>query len=396
MMADAEILLAGAGATTDVRAQSGRPYFLLESAKELKVQSWTALDLDVEGLVWAARRYAWNLSSLLAGRGTGGYQYTEAFLERLWKPVQPLLAGRHILSWSVLYPPSVVANEKVVRSFYIDQSLGQAFSGYGIRASIRSDVADSALHRERIGYSRAHAIIATSEWARRGVLATFSDAPERVHVVLLGANLPIVPYRRWAAMHRPRLSDPDRPLRLLFIGLHPLRKGLDRLLRAMVLARQGGSNVELTVVGAQPEQLDADARSVSGVRWIGRVDKITGIERLLNLAGEHDLGCLLSRAEAGGISLREFQAMGLGVLAPNVGGSPELVLPGAGELIGPEASDEAIAAVLISLERDRSRVDAMRAAAWNSREDVLWPPAANRISKILAAPRGQAPYNESA
>jgi glycosyltransferase involved in cell wall biosynthesis len=390
-MPDTEFVLAGTGTAGDVRTYSGIPHFLLSAARELEGLDWDDAGFDTNGPEWTLRRYAWNLKSFLLGRGTGGYQFTDAFLEELWKSAQPRFSGRHVLNWTQLYPTSLVSDDSIIKSFYIDQTLGQLFLGYGVGASIRTDVADSAIRRECIGYSRAHAVITTSEWGRSGVLATYAGAPERVHVVHPGANFPLSQYRRWAATHRLQPSNPIRPLRLLFIGLHPMRKGLDRLLRAIVIARSAGSNIELTIVGTVPSQLDASLRSTSGVHWIGRVNKLTELNRLLCIAGEHDIGCLLSRAEASAISLREYQAMGLGVLGPDVGGCPELVAEGAGQVIGPEASDDDIAGVLVEVERDRSKVDDMRAIAWNARETLLWPHAAKRIARILTTPAGMAP-----
>lgn len=377
------IALGGIGAAEDVATQSGRPHFILEAARLRPGEQWDDLGLAVRSAAWQRRRYLWNLGSLISGRGVGGFQYTDEFLERLWAPVRERLSGATVLNWTQLYPSSVVRDTSIARAHYIDQTLTQLFDGYGIRGSIGSRVVEEALEREATGYAGARALIATSEWGRRALAEIPGVIEERTHVVLPGASLPLNPYAAWASRHEIRRSDASAPLRLAFVGNHPLRKGLDRLLRAVILARQAGARIAVSVVGAGAEHLPRELRVIEGVVWHGRIDKTAEADRFVRTVADADLGCLLSRAEAAGIGLREYQALGLGVIAPNVGGSPEQVLHGAGELIDPSATDEEIASTLLSLAEDRARVDAMRAEAWRRREEMLWPAAVARIAAIL-------------
>jgi len=117
---------------------------------------------------------------------------------------------------------------------------------------------------------------------------------------------------------------------------------------------------------------------------VGFVDKRTESDRYLDLVGECDMGCLLSRAEAGGIGLREFHALGLAVLGPDVGGAPDHAIAGASLLVRPEATDEAIAALLVDLARQPERVEALRAASWTQRRDALWETTVEGLLNIRA------------
>jgi glycosyltransferase involved in cell wall biosynthesis len=382
-MALSRILLAGVGSASEVETQSGRPYFLLDSAARNGATSWADLNLSVSSPSWWRRRYLWNMRSFALGRGHGGYQFTNDFLERLWDPIRPQLPGSHVLNWTQLYPSSVASDCSISRSYYLDQTLTQLFDDYRIRAQIREDVARHALEQESEGYLTSKAVITLSEWARRSVLTIPGMSAERVHVIPPGANLPHREYETWAGHHRINQGNSLKPLRLVFVGSHPLRKGLDRLLRSVELAREGGTEIDVAIVGLQASDVPKPLRKIRGVAWHGRIHKQQDAVRFMSIVSAADIGCLLSRAEAGGLVLREYQALGLAVLGPDVGGSPDLVLPGAGVLIPPSATDSAIATTLIDLGNDRERVDQMRWASWSHRSDVLWPDAVRRIEQVL-------------
>jgi glycosyltransferase involved in cell wall biosynthesis len=377
------ILLAGVGSASEVEIQSGRPYFLLDSAEMHGAAQWAGLDLSVSSSSWRWRRYLWNMRSLALGRGHGGYQFTHNFLEQLWNPIRPQLTGSHVLNWTQLYPSSVVADCSINRSYYLDQTLTQLFTDYRIRDQIREDVALHALEQESEGYLTSKAVITLSEWARRSVLTIPGMSAERVHVIPPGANLPCREYETWVGNYRLDRGNSLRPLRLVFVGSHPLRKGLDRLLRSVELAREGGAEIAVSIVGLQASDVSKSLRRVQGVAWHGRIHKQRDAVRFMSIVSAADIGCLLSRAEAGGLVLREYQALGLAVLGPDVGGSPDLVLPGAGVLMSPSATDSTIASTLIDLANNRDRVDQMRWASWSHRSDVLWPDTVRRIEQVL-------------
>ena len=100
-------------------------------------------------------------------------------------------------------------------------------------------------------------------------------------------------------------------------------------------ARRDGGKATLRVIGCSPNALPADLRDVDGVEWAGFVDKSKDSARYLHLVAECNIGCLLSRAEAGGIALREYHALGLAVIGPNTGGATEHMIPDASIAIEP-------------------------------------------------------------
>lgn len=375
-------LLAGFGDVNDLRIWSGTPYHLLQAGRAAGlIDAGLALPLAPRFQAW--RRYAWNLAAVLRGRGRGGYQFSAGSLEALWKPVRGELAGARVINTFQLYPPSIAADRRIEKWFYIDQTLAELFDGYGLGAGLGAKTRADILAREAEGYRQAAGIMTHSRWAAQHVVERCGVAREKVHVVVPGANLDPASYERWS-LRGPAVEAADgAPLRLVFVGKDAMRKGLDRLLRAIALARAQGLDYRLTVIGCRPEALPPALRDTADVEWRGFIDKLGDPEVYLEAASAHHLGCLLSRAEAGGVCLREFHALGLAVIAPEVGGSPDHALAGASHLIAPDAGDEEIAALLLRLWRAPEQVRRMREESWRRRDEVGWAHAVQRMTAIL-------------
>ena len=377
------MLLAAVGDSNDLRTSSGIPWHLMQEGKRQGMFD-EGLALEVESLRWTLRRYLWNLGAALQCRGVGGYQYSTSFLEQLWHPFRESVRGRAILNCFQLYPPSIVADRSVRRWYFLDQTLVQLFDGYGVAAKIGSAIRSEALEREREGYETADCIVVHSHWAEKSVVEDYGVDPGRVAVVLPGANLEHSAYSAWEAEQGSERQRSNNPLRLTFVGKDARRKGLDRLLGALRLAKERGSRCTLRVIGCEESSVEESLRHVPGVEWFGFVDKRTEPRRFLDAVSSCDVGCLLSRAEAGGISLREFHALGLAVLGPDVGGAPDHVLTEASVLVRPDATDDEIASVILMLEHDPERVLRMRTASWNRRRGVSWASTVGQLKDLMA------------
>ena len=375
--------LAAVGDSNDVRTWSGVPYHLLQAARPLGVID-EGLPLDTLARHWTLRRYAWNAQRWLRGQGTGGYQFSELFLERLWRPVRQAVSGATLINTFQLYPRSIVSDPATRCWFYIDQTLRQLFDYYGVRESIGSAIRDSALARERLGYREARGIVAHSRWAAQSVIEDYGIDPAKVHVVVPGANLDPEIYADWSAGRDAPAVAEDGRLRLVFVGRDPQRKGLDRLIRALTLAQAGGADCTLSVIGATPGMMPDDLRQVKSVDWLGLIDKRLEARRFLDTVSRHDIGCLLSRAEAGGIGLREYHALGLAVMGPRTGGAPDHMVSECAIMVEPDDDEERVADVLVRLWRDRNEVERLKAASWNRRDELSWKHAAEQLGRITA------------
>ncbi|MBI4445105.1 MAG: glycosyltransferase family 4 protein [Acidobacteria bacterium] len=378
--------LAAVGDANNPRTWSGVPYHFLQAALREKFID-EGLPLSVEGPFWKARRWIWNGRQAVAGKGIGGYQFSQEFLECLWKPHKKNLGSSLIINCFQLYPLSLVHDESIEKWFFIDQTLLQLFDSYGVGSRIGRTIAKEAFVREKLGYQRARGVVVHSAWAAKSLLEDYAMPEEQVHIVTPGANLDLDAYLTWEKKRESEVlrNFSDGALRLIFVGKEWKRKGLDRLLEALSLARRQGARVSLRVIGCPRDELPAALRQTEGVEWLGFIRKELEPERFLDQVGDSDVGCLLSRAEAGGIVVREFHALGLAVLASRAGGLPEHTCAEASYLVEENASPAQIAEVILSLDRDRTWVRSAKTEAWKRRRSFLYPETIRLMRNIFEA-----------
>lgn len=127
---------------------------------------------------------------------------------------------------------------------------------------------------------------------------------------------------------------PSGPLRLLAAGRASREKGFDVLLDA--LARPEASGWQATLVAEGPERADLDRRAAAlGDRV--RVLPLLARQELFELMRQHHVVVVPSRSEGLGLVAVEALALGRPVIASDVGGLPEVVIPGEdGMLVSPD------------------------------------------------------------
>jgi glycosyltransferase involved in cell wall biosynthesis len=376
-------LIAATGDPSDPEVMSGLPHHLwLHGRAAGVIDGFVTRTVVERDLRWAA----WNMGQVMRGAPARGYRYGARHLRRLWLPFPDEPAT--ILNCFQLYPEHVFADELVRPWFFVDQTLHQLFEHYAPELHLGARVAEHAIDRERAGYARADGIIVNSEWARRDLIDRYGVDPRRAFVVHQSANFTREHYERWVrrreAAH-PSSTTGTAPLRLVFVGVQWRRKGLDRLLRALAKVNASGIQATLDIVGCNRAELPDELSDVDGVRWHGYLMKPDDEDRLLDLIAAADVGCLLSRAEAGGNCVREFHALGLAVLGTSAGGSAEQMVPGAGWVVDVHEDDGMIADRLNALVADRTAVERAKAAAWSQRATVQWEDALARIERVLEA-----------
>lgn len=359
---------------------SGQAYFFLRSARDAGLAD-AGLNLACQGGFWTVLRAAWSVRRMLAGDRPGGYQYSSEFLERLWRPVRARVRGAAVINCFQLFPPSLVADPSLEKWFFLDLTLKQVFDDYGLRTRIGRRIAEDALHREREGYRAAAGIMAWSRYAADSFVRDYGLPEDKVHIVVPGANLDPHAYGGWqSAAAEPSAPADDRPLRLGFIGREWHRKGLDRLLRAAATARKAGVDCQVRVIGCPRSEVPAELAEAAGTEWVGFVSKRREPQRFLELVAGCDAGFLLSRAEAAGLSLREFHALGIPTVGVDVGGIRDMLIPGASVCLPGDASDDMIAEAVVRMPRDPEWFAALRTAAWRRRREALWPSTIEALS----------------
>ena len=250
--------------------------------------------------------------------------------------------------------------------------LGETFPGDGDVATVRRD--------ERAVLDAAAAVVVTSAWTRRRVLARYDLDPERVHVVEPGTDP--------AAAARPASSGG----RLLQVAPLTAIKGHDVLLAALgglldldwSLHLVGATDLEPRYAATVEPALDAlgDRVVVTGALGRDRVDAVLA---------ETDLLVVPSRTETFGMAATEALARGIPVVASAVGGLAETLrgsgadddLPGA--LVPPDDAD-ALAAVLRGWLEDETLRARWRAAAGRRRPTLPgWDRTGDLLSQVLGS-----------
>jgi glycosyltransferase involved in cell wall biosynthesis len=318
--------------------------------------------------------------------GVHGFQYSEASLEKLWEPRMPELPGTVVVNCFQLFPRQIIENRDIEKWFMVDMTLRQMFDTYlpadPAKYTIGSKTAADAIKRERAGYQAAMGIVTHSHWSAESMIHDYGIGPEKIFVIQPGASLDPADYALWERESEALAKDPTDEMKLVFVGTDWYRKGLDRLLAAVKIGRHRGLTVTLRVIGCVASHLPAEFRTVSGVEWLGPISKRVQSRQFMQAVSECTIGCLLSRAEAGGIAAREFHALGLIVLGTDAGGAPEQLTPGASLVMPTTATPEQICDHLIKLQNDPSRRGCMLRIARQNRRLALWDQSVNQLERI--------------
>ncbi|RYP88591.1 glycosyltransferase family 1 protein [Nocardioides guangzhouensis] len=243
-----------------------------------------------------------------------------------------------------------------------------------------ADDRDAVREREAAVLRAAAAVVTTSTWTRRWLLAAYRLDPARVHVAPPGVD---------AAL---RAAGSGHERTLLCVAAVTREKGHDVLLAA--LRRVGRPSWRCLCVGsltAEPGFVAGLRREVRAVGLGGQfvlTGPRTGAALDASYAGA-DVLVLASRAETWGMVVTEALARGLPVIASDVGGLPEALgstadgrRPG---LLVPPGDPPALAAVLHDWLTDPALRRALRGAAEERRTSLSgWADTADRVAGVLA------------
>ncbi|HKG02566.1 MAG TPA: lysylphosphatidylglycerol synthase domain-containing protein [Conexibacter sp.] len=214
-------------------------------------------------------------------------------------------------------------------------------------------------------FNHLHVRIAVSEAAAWTAQRFFGG---RYRIVPNGVAVP--------EQRTPRAIDADGPLRLAFVGQAVERKGLPVLLRAFEALRDHDVPVELTVVGANRDEVQPMLLDDRGVTVLGRVDDAEK-QRVLESA---DLLCAPSLGgESFGMVLTEGFAAGTPVVASDIAGYRDVVRNGVDGLLVPRGDATALAETLLELWLAPERRVAMGEAAAERAERYAWPHVAREV-----------------
>lgn len=190
-------------------------------------------------------------------------------------------------------------------------------------------------------FSQLDSLIAVSKAAH-----TFADRmfPGDYRIIPNGVDL-----GRFGHQSKAKLTEPDNPLTILFVGRLDQRKGLTYLLEAFKQLKPHYPQLRLQVVGpftAQESQRLTRVYGVTDVEFVGYVPP----EVLPRFYHSADIFCAPSLGfESFGIVLLEAMAAGLPVVASDIAGYRSLIVDGQEGLLTPPGQPEALAAALCRL-----------------------------------------------
>lgn len=343
-----------------------------------------ALTTDKLNVPLHLRATLWKLGRMALGRKRGGYKYHSSYNDILWSQYLPRLTSTVLISNSQVLGDYFFANCKksdVTPCFFIDGTLKEYFEGYGAIGDnvvniIGTDVMNRAIELESEGYQQASRVIAMSRATVRNLVDVYAVPADRVTMVLPGANItdaavpPSSQHQGWVGSE----------FTLGFVGLYPLRKGLDKLAAAVRILRSRKVPIRLRVIGRCPDEIAA----IDGVDFLGIINKANDLPRFIEAIRSVDLGCQLSQAELTGIAMMEFLRVGVPIIATNIGGIPDMFEDGGGLLVSPDISVDQLAETLHTLMTDTGRYQTLREAAIRRSEWASWRRVARELDVVLA------------
>jgi len=313
------------GDPEDINCWSNLPYFFLQAGKRA---GFFQMGLPLDLRMLRAPRLLWNACALLRRERVGGFQYTPQCLDLFMKHAAEsgrLSGVSEIVSHFQLFPPFESSAKMGIRfAHYIDFPLPCLFHEYGIAQTIGRKTAQRALEREREQYHAARAVICMSNWSARQVIDRCEVPPQKVQVILPGANLPDEAFLNLAGPSDGEEDIPDGkqvPLKIAFVGKTAERKGLTQLVECTDILMRRGYRSLVRVIGPAQNQFPGHPR----VRHLGFIDKAREPLRLIQELRSCHIGALPSRHEAFGIAAREYLRCGLPAVLTRVGGLQDSV-----------------------------------------------------------------------
>ncbi len=224
---------------------------------------------------------------------------------------------------------------------------------------------------ERTAYEGADRIIAVSHGMRADVLDCYPNVdPAKVEVVHNGIDTELYQPDRNTDLIEPLGVDPGRPY-VLFVGRITRQKGIAHLLKA---AEQMDPDIPLVLCASSPDTPELGAEVEAGVAalkerkgeqnmlWINAHVTRAHVVQLLSHAG---VFACPSVYEPLGIVNLEAMACEAAVVASDVGGIPEVVVPGETGLLvhydesDPSGFESSLATALNEAMSDPSRAKGM-------------------------------------
>ena len=225
--------------------------------------------------------------------------------------------------------------------------------------------------------AKADLVVTISEYSKRQIVARLGVAPERIAVCRPGVPA-------WISGPLPR-RPAGAPGHVLFVGTLEPRKNIPALLAAYrLLAERQPSAPRLVLAGQATPAAEAWVAEAEAPPLRGRVvvEGYVSNERRAELYAGAAVLVLPSLDEGFGLPALEAMALGIPVVASNVGALPEVV-GDAGILVDP-ADVAGLAGALEQVQTDPGVAARMREAGITRARQFSWPASAREMIAAYA------------
>jgi len=219
----------------------------------------------------------------------------------------------------------------------------------------------------------------SSQWAADSAVRDYGADKREVSVIPWGCNIDDVP----PSEVRPA-SDRGDTCRLLFIGIHWLRKGGDVVLAAGELLAERGFPIRVDIVGSAPDDGLPDRPWLRDHGYLSKADH-SQRAKLRELIRNADFLFLPTRQDTYGIVFAEASAYGTPSVTRDIGGVASVVRDGVnGILLPQDATAENFADAIEHAWREAERYTALREGARREYEERLnWTSWAASLAAVI-------------
>jgi glycosyltransferase involved in cell wall biosynthesis len=216
-------------------------------------------------------------------------------------------------------------------------------------------------------------VVVLTDEQRAAISAKYRISASRMAVIPNGVDV-----ARFSGSGERRLQA--RP-RLLFVGRLAVQKNLPMLLEALVGVSE---QFDTVLVGDGPLENELRASvtrlGLTNVRFYGRADG----QELVELYRTADIFVLPSEREGMPLVLLEALAMGLPIVATDVPGSRDVVIPGDNGLLVPLGDPDALRDALLTITSDGDLFRRMSASSLHLAEKYSWGSISGEFERIYS------------
>ncbi len=218
--------------------------------------------------------------------------------------------------------PIAYLETKKPKVFYTDATFAGMIGFYESFSNLCAQSIKDGNEVEQAALSSCALAIYSSDWAAQTAIDNYNVNPEKVKVVLFGAN--IVCNRTTEDIKSIINQRSKNTCKLLFLGVDWERKGGDMALAITQSLNKSGLKTELHIAGIRSLPVDDLPENVFNHGFISK-STLEGNSKIEQLIAESHFLILPTKAEAYGLVFCEANSFGVPNIATRVGGIPTIV-----------------------------------------------------------------------